>query len=381
MNNKYIRRVTAAALATLFFFLASMGILPSGGKVNADEVNPGIAVFVRSLYSDCLGRTADPVGLNDWCSKLVSGEITGKEAAYGFFFSQEFQSKANTWSDDQLIETYYHVFLNRDPDASGRAYWRERISGTTNDISLLFTGFADSSEFAQKCASYGITVGGHIDVPETVRNHPSGGGNGSAGMAYQTNGMRAGFAEELDAYWTSQGYEIFYIDLGNGQTQKSYALFFDMTGHNNELNSWRNQNGKPSLTVLTDISDPRVQWARTRAVEVAYSFSHSTPYSIGAGRYTDPRTPGGNGGENIGGGLENTSIDGFRNSPAHNRGMLTDTASCVSTACCQVAFVQSDGVSLYTTADGWIASPTELLEYNGGLARGYATATVQCFWD
>ena len=113
MNNNYIRRVTAAALATCFFFLASMGILSSGVEVNADEVNPGIELFVRSLYSDCLVRNADPTGLNDWCSKLASGEITGKEAAYGFFFSQEFQSKANSWSDDQLIETYYLVFLNR----------------------------------------------------------------------------------------------------------------------------------------------------------------------------------------------------------------------------------------------------------------------------
>ena len=271
MNNNYIRRVTAAALATLFFFLASTGILPSGVKVNADEVKPGIEVFVRSLYSDCLGRTADPVGLNDWCSRLASGEITGKEAAYGFFFSPEFQSKANSWSDDQLIETYYHVFLNRDSDPSGRSYWRERIAGTSNDISVLFTGFADSSEFAQKCDSYGIAVGSHIDVPETERSLSSGGSNEISGIASQTNGIRAGSIEELDAYWTSQGYELFYIDLWNGHTQKCYAKFFDMTGHNNELNSWRNQNGKPSLAVLTDSNDPRVQWARTRAVEVAYS--------------------------------------------------------------------------------------------------------------
>ena len=139
-------------------------------QVNADAFNAGIESFVRSLYSDCLGREADPTGLNDWCTRLTSGSVTGKECAFGFFFSPEFQTKANQMSDSALVNAYYKVFLGRTADPSGGSYWTSQIAGTTNDIGVLFTGFADSSEFASKCASYGIVVGDHLDVPVTVRN-------------------------------------------------------------------------------------------------------------------------------------------------------------------------------------------------------------------
>lgn len=139
-------------------------------SVNADSYNPDIVTFVTSLYSDCLGREPDSTGLNAWCTQLTNHTVTGKQCAYGFFFSQEFQSKANSLSDTELITAYYRVFLNRTPDPGGASYWATQISNTTNDISILFTGFADSTEFSQKCASYGIDVGDHIQVPITTRS-------------------------------------------------------------------------------------------------------------------------------------------------------------------------------------------------------------------
>ena len=384
MKRTKILRFTAAMMASTFFFLAGIGLLPSGRKVLADGYNPGIEAFVRSLYADCLGRNADPTGFNDWCTKLASGQITGKQAAYGFFFSQEFIANANSWSDDQLIEAYYRVFLNRSSDPAGKAYWSQQIAGTTNDVSILFTGFADSTEFANKCASYGVTVGSHVAVPTTVRGTSNSSSAGGSGLASQTNGTRASSVAELDAYWTSQGYEICYIDLGNGQTQKCYALFYDMTVHNNQLIAYRAANGVP-CNILTDPSDPRVQWARRRAIEVAYSCSHGSPKSFALNLSNNPDEPVVNGSysmaENIYGGLENNTIDGFRGSPMHNNAMLSPNRPTVSTAACQVAFVQPDGVSLYTNSNGYIASPTELPGYSGGLASGTAQATVQCFWS
>ena len=175
---------------------------------NVFAYNAGIEAFVNSLYSDCLGRSADPTGFNDWCNKLATGQITGKQAAYGFFFSPEFQAKANAWDDTTFINAYYKVFLNRASDPSGFAYWQNQIAGTTNDISILFTGFADSTEFAQKCASYGITAGSHINVPTTVR------GSGSA----QPSQLARNWAGNMSSTWFSyssdgSGYEStnFYI--------------------------------------------------------------------------------------------------------------------------------------------------------------------------
>ncbi|MBR1798102.1 MAG: DUF4214 domain-containing protein [Clostridiales bacterium] len=163
---KHIR--TFAILLSATFLFCNL-LFTRNSTVYADGFNPGIEAFVTSLYSDCLGRTPDPTGLNDWCTKLSNGTVTGKQCAYGFFFSPEFQTKANQWSDDALIDAYYKVFLNRSADPSGKAYWASQIANSTNDISILFTGFADSNEFSSKCASYGIVVGDHINVPDTVR--------------------------------------------------------------------------------------------------------------------------------------------------------------------------------------------------------------------
>ena len=166
-----MRLVKRILSSIVVFSLLLMSVLSFNGKqVNADGYNPGIESFVRSLYSDCLGREADSMGLNDWCTRLANGSVTGKECAFGFFFSSEFQSKANQMSDSDLINSYYKVFLGRGADSAGSSYWAGQIANTTDDLGILFTGFADSSEFANKCADYGITVGSHLEVPTTVRN-------------------------------------------------------------------------------------------------------------------------------------------------------------------------------------------------------------------
>ena len=382
---KYLKRILASILSAVIVF--TMGAMHVSKTVLA--YNAGIEDFVNSLYSDCLGRSADPTGFNDWCNKLATGQITGKQAAYGFFFSPEFQAKANAWSDTELINAYYKVFLNRSADPTGASYWAQQIAGTTNDISILFTGFADSTEFANKCASYGITVGPHVNVPTTVRGSAgssSGSTGGGSGLAAQTNGRRASSPEELDAYWTSRGYEVFYIDLGNGNTQKCYARFYDMTNHNNQVNAWRSQNGIGAFNIITDPNDPRVSYARTRAVEVAYSFTHKAPISWGMGIQYDPRTVN-NGlgyvsaGENIYGGLVDGAFEAFRNSSLHNIAMLATDTPTMTTASCEVNFVQSDGVSICVTADNLLATPTELPGYTGGLPAGTTMGSVQCFWE
>ena len=383
MKRNVIKKITATVMASTFFFLAGIDLLPFGRKVLADGYNPGIEAFVNSLYADCLGRNADPTGFSDWCNKLASGQITGKQAAYGFFFSPEFIAKANAWSDDQLIEAYYRVFLNRSSDPAGKAYWSQQIAGTTNDVSILFTGFADSAEFASKCSSYGIMVGSHVDVPTTTRGTASGGSH-SVGGTVSADGLSATTPEALDAYWTSQGFEIYYIDLGNGQTQKCYVQFYDMTNHNNMVNAWRNQNGLPSYNIITDTNDSRVQWTRMRAVECAYSFAHKSPYAYNLGLAGDPRECDVgyvSAGENIANGTSAVnSIEIFRNSSLHNIAMLATDRTAMSTAACRVAFVRPDGVSIYTNSSGNISTPTELPGYNGGLPAGTAMAAVQCFW-
>ena len=236
---KYLNRILAGLLSAVIVF--SMGAKLVSNTVLA--YNAGIEAFVNSLYSDCLGRSADPTGFNDWCNKLATGQITGKQAAYGFFFSPEFIAKSNQITDAELVEAYYRVFLNRASDEGGRNYWLTRISTTQYDINELFRGFADSTEFANKCASYGVTVGAHVDTPNVARtngsltapDNPNSGITGSGdftswAMAYVSGGNWSGLE-----YDQREGIKGFFTYGGVTEYNPAYPYVYGGTSPTNGI--------------------------------------------------------------------------------------------------------------------------------------------------
>lgn len=165
------KKIISYVLSVVIIASCVLQLRPAS-SVRAADTN-AIRTFVTSLYTDCLGRTPDPSGLDDWVNQLATHQISGKQCAYGFFFSDEFASKANNMSDSAFVDCFYKVFLNRSADSYGRSYWMNAIQSTWYDTTTLFTGFADSDEFSQKCASYGIDAGEHIDVPNVTRGQAS----------------------------------------------------------------------------------------------------------------------------------------------------------------------------------------------------------------
>lgn len=115
-----------------------------------------IKAFVSRLYAECHGRNPDTDGLNYWVTKLVNGSLTGADVGREFVFSNEYIRK-NT-SNDQYVEMLYNVFMDRQSDAEGKAYWIGCLEqGLSREY--LFRGFAQSSEYLNICSSYGITRG------------------------------------------------------------------------------------------------------------------------------------------------------------------------------------------------------------------------------
>jgi len=111
--------------------------------------------FVERLYDTALSRTGDATGVEYWVNALVNGEKTGSEVAYGFFFSNEFINNGS--SNEEYVKSLYEAILGRDADADGLAYWVDALnSGKTTEE--VFSGFVASAEFADLCASYGITA-------------------------------------------------------------------------------------------------------------------------------------------------------------------------------------------------------------------------------
>jgi len=110
--------------------------------------------FVSRLYTTCLNRSADSTGLTYWTNKLSNHEISGTQAARGFFWSNEYLSANH--SNEEYVKNLYKTFLGREPDATGKSYWLNKLA---NGVSReeVFYGFANSIEFENICASYGIT--------------------------------------------------------------------------------------------------------------------------------------------------------------------------------------------------------------------------------
>lgn len=120
--------------------------------------NAEVEAFVERLYTKVLGRASDPTGKADWVNQLVTGQSTGAQVGYGFFFSGEL-TKRNL-SDSDYIELLYATFLNRASDPAGKADW---VNQAKNGLSRkgLFAGFVNSGEYDKICGSYGINRGSY----------------------------------------------------------------------------------------------------------------------------------------------------------------------------------------------------------------------------
>ena len=112
-----------------------------------------IAEFVERLYTNCLGRNSDPSGKQYWVNVLATEKGTGRDVAYGFFFSLEFLT-AN-YSNKVYVQKLYHTFLGREPDSVGFNDWVRRLDSGKSRAEVL-DGFARSREFEALCNKYDI---------------------------------------------------------------------------------------------------------------------------------------------------------------------------------------------------------------------------------
>lgn len=131
----------------------SFGIDATSGDVLGAERQ--IENFVERMYTKCLYRAAESQGKADWTDKLVRGEISGRDMAYGFIFSAEYKAKNAT--DGQFICMLYITLMDRSYDQQGFDNWMNALAmGATREE--VFEGFINSVEFENLCSQYGISV-------------------------------------------------------------------------------------------------------------------------------------------------------------------------------------------------------------------------------
>lgn len=131
---------------------------PTAEPVEVDREQ--LIAFVSRCYSKVLERDPEEAGLQGWADQLEAGSICGAHVAYGFFFSEEFTSK--NVSNEEYVTILYRVFFDREPDTEGFKYWVDLLNNGKDRMSV-YGGFANSQEFDNLCANYGIATGCYVE--------------------------------------------------------------------------------------------------------------------------------------------------------------------------------------------------------------------------
>ena len=230
MRKKRVAKRIVTLLTAAAIGVGTFAGLPTTAKA-AD--NAGIRSFVTRMYEVCLDREPDTDGLNDWSNRLATGQAQGADIAFGFIFSEEFKNL--NLCNEHYVDSMYSAFFGREADAAGKADWVGQLnSGATRGH--VMTGFVNSQEFANLCASYGINQGSgdwsadNISVNGTCTICANGGNSGNSGSREVTPEMRA-FAERLytcclDREADENGLNDWANALANGATGSEVAAGF-----------------------------------------------------------------------------------------------------------------------------------------------------------
>ncbi|MBO7449680.1 MAG: DUF4214 domain-containing protein [Clostridiales bacterium] len=129
---------------------ASYGILSGIDIKPSTEIKPTELTysFVERLYKTALNREFDAAGREYWAVKLANFTLTGEQVGAEFFLSAEM--KDMKLSNEEFVNRLYLTFMNREPEAEGKAYWIGLLDKGTDRSSVVF-GFTRSAEFTEKC--------------------------------------------------------------------------------------------------------------------------------------------------------------------------------------------------------------------------------------
>lgn len=93
--------------------------------------------FVRNLYQDILDRNGETAGITSWLARIVDGSPNSVIVSemWNVFEHRAFQ-----------VDVYYQQFLNRTPDADGRAFWINQMLNGMSEPEVM-TAFIATQEY------------------------------------------------------------------------------------------------------------------------------------------------------------------------------------------------------------------------------------------
>ena len=122
----------------------------------ADKRTEQARAFVTHCYQSALLRDPSAEETDYYANQILSGQMTAKDVARAFAFSQEFQGK---WTDSTaFVRVLYRLCLDREADADGLVYWTDKLANGET-AAAVFNALTENKEFVQVCATYGVPAG------------------------------------------------------------------------------------------------------------------------------------------------------------------------------------------------------------------------------
>ncbi len=109
------------------------------------SVHSNSDLFVRTLYSAVLGRTADASGLSFWKTGLANGTVTDSQVAMSLLNSVEAQKV--------VVDAFYVAYLGRTADSSGESSWLNALQSNRATWDGVALGILTSSEYVNDLAA------------------------------------------------------------------------------------------------------------------------------------------------------------------------------------------------------------------------------------
>jgi hypothetical protein len=137
---------------------------------NTTNVDP-----TARLYRALLGRAPDPSGLKYWINRRRSGAWTLVRMADSFATSAEFKRKYGALTNRQFVTRIYTDVLGRTADPAGVTFWTKQLDTKRRTRGSVMVGFSESNEYQRKQAentdvavAYIFLLGRGPNVDETA---------------------------------------------------------------------------------------------------------------------------------------------------------------------------------------------------------------------
>lgn len=141
---------TAASRQPIVLKLATATLSPATfitNELNGAWFAPNVAPVAR-LYWAYFGRTPDYTGLLYWAGRRRAGTTLAR-ISQSFASSQEFKTKYGALSNRSFVLRIYTDMLGRAADPTGLAYWTKRLDNGTSRGEVM-TNFSESNEYKTK---------------------------------------------------------------------------------------------------------------------------------------------------------------------------------------------------------------------------------------